>query len=242
MISVSFSPKAFLPKKTQKDIQNRLFEDWREEEDTTWAKSPLRRIGSKDAIARCELSYWKTTQDHRYGGQMWLRFLIALGDIPSDLVILVNEEVSKKVVAGESRQATHQPSDGARKSDRNRASPPGGVCHNTSAAKVAREEAKRQEKQMKAQESQYQQGKSNMSWSSWRDMCEQVEAAWTEATRLSELAGVEYTGRDGVRHHAAGDHSMVNVVLERYIRNHPDIQVEPQHPDAEMPWALLNSA
>jgi hypothetical protein len=172
---------------------------------------------------------------------MWLRFLIALGHIPSDLVGIVNDEVSQKVVASESRQATHLPSDGARKSDRNREMPPGGVCHNTSAAKVARDEAKRQEKQMKAEDIKYKQGRSNMSWRSWQNMCEDVDAMWTEATRISELVGVEYTGRDGERRHVVGDKSMVNVALERYLCSHPNIRVEPQHPDAEMPWTLKSA-
>ena len=116
MISVPFSPKAFLPKSAQKAIQDRLFADWREEKDTPWAKSPLRRVGSADAISRSEQSYWKTTQDHRYGGQMWLRFLIALGYIPTAMIGIVNEEVNKKVFAIEFRWSA-----GARKSDTSRA-------------------------------------------------------------------------------------------------------------------------
>jgi hypothetical protein len=61
MISVPFSPKAFLPVSAQKAIQDRLFVDWKEEKDTQWAKSPLRHNGSADAISRYEKSCWKAT-------------------------------------------------------------------------------------------------------------------------------------------------------------------------------------
>jgi hypothetical protein len=175
---------------------------------------------------------------------MWFRFLIALADIPTAVIGIVNETVGKKVFAGEFRWPTEKPPVGARKSDRSRAiaqSPgktvsPRGICHTVSAAKVARTTAKRLEKQMKEEEIKYQQGKSKMSMGAWRSLCEQVEAEWAEATRLSEVAGVEYTGRDGERHHVMGDQYSVNVAIQRFLDRHPERRVAPQHPDAAMPW------
>jgi hypothetical protein len=101
---------------------------------------------------------------------------------------------------------------------------------------LARRTAKQLEKQMKEENIKYQQGKSKMSMGAWRSLCEQVEAEWEEATRLSEVARVEYTGRDGERHNVMGDQSIVNVALQRFLDKHPERRIAPQHPDAAMPW------
>jgi hypothetical protein len=244
MISVTFSPKALLPLSAQKAIQDKLFADWKEEKDTSCANSPLRHTGTLDAISRYEKSCWFSTQDQRYGGKMWLRFLIALGDIPADLIVIVNQDVCKKVLSKESRWATERPAVGARKSERTLAidqSPgkevaPTGICHRLSDAKLARRTAKRLDKQMQEEEIKYQQGKSKMSMGAWRSLCEQVEAEWEEATRLSEAAGVEYTGRHGERHNVMGDRSSMNVALQLFMDRHPERRIAPQHPDAAMPW------
>jgi hypothetical protein len=37
------------------------------------------------------LGYFKTHCDHAYGGMVWLKFLIALGDVPREAVEAAND-------------------------------------------------------------------------------------------------------------------------------------------------------
>ncbi len=139
---------AFLPLEAQREVQSSLQEQWLREPNTrqiTWHLAGK----SQDQQKRTLASYWKTTQFHRYGGMVWARILIAVGDISPRIIEIANEIIAEKI-----REAGRDPSDtpapNPRLSARALAAAQGkavpartGIQHRRSEAEVAREEAQR---------------------------------------------------------------------------------------------------
>jgi len=108
------------------------------------------RHSNSDARIRNVASVWKTTQFNLYGGQVWLRILIALDDIPDMIIGICNELVAEAIRHKAQREPTIGLVKHPRLSMRSLAAAQGavpppaqGIQHKTSAAKAAREIAKR---------------------------------------------------------------------------------------------------
>jgi hypothetical protein len=173
---LGFDEQDMLPWPAQQEIQKALFEEWLEEP----LGSEMRRRwsqGTSDTRIRNIGSAWKTTQFHRYGGQVWLRILIALGDIPNVIIGICNEIVAEKV-----RQAQREPTtglvEGPRLSARSLAASQGQVPPPVQAAKRAREQAKRTQKKLLLIKDQWRNGAgrgASMSWAHWNALERQLE-------------------------------------------------------------------
>ena len=116
-----------LSRRSQEAVQARLQTAWVETEGAEYAKKAAlprpSRAGSastpaqpaeppeppSDArVARNVKSYWKTHAFNRYGGLLWLKHLIATGDVDEDIVDAVNELMVRRT---EDRRGPGRPSD-----------------------------------------------------------------------------------------------------------------------------------
>ena len=173
-----------LPVTAQKAIQRALYEEW--------LQGPIGREmqgrwghGNSDARIRNLASAWKTTQFNFYGGQVWLRLLIALGDIPDMIIDICNELVAETIRQKAQRESTIGLVKHPRLSMRSLAAAQGevpppvqGIQHKTSAAKAAREIAKRTQKTLLKYKEEWRNGRgrgANMSWAEWYAMEEKLE-------------------------------------------------------------------
>jgi hypothetical protein len=216
-----------LPLPVQHEIQRALYEEGLagpigQEMKRRWEH------GNSDARIRNLASAWKTTQFNLYGGQVWLRILIALGDIPDSIVGICNELVAETI-----RQAQREPStglvEGPRLSLRSLAAAQGevpppvrGIRHQTSAAKAARETAKRTQRLLLQYKHEWRNGTgrgAQMSWAQWHSMEERLEDLhilyWMHF-RVCANAGVEVVCASVVSHAFSGIGGLGVVVIGRW--------------------------
>ncbi len=139
--------------------------------------------GSTQAVARTNLSNFRTACFERFGGLPWLAWYLAIGDIPPELVDYVNEFISDKVRAEAQREPSRRPVPGPKLSARSAAirageSPPPkvGVQHTVVEAKQARKRAKALDKQVERAEEEWRAGTSSMGWRRWASLLEEREA------------------------------------------------------------------
>lgn len=169
----------------------------------------------------------------RFGGYIWVRLLLALGDMPRRLVQIVQDVVNEKIRQEGGRQPDR---------DRNRLPPPRlsqralaaaqgqevgpvlGVQHRISMAKQAREQARLAAKHLerdaarwKAEAAKHpEMWRRDHSWQAWEAQKRRVDELWENAERLSQQAGHPYTNRDGQKVGVRPDMSIVNLALRRY--------------------------
>ena len=109
-------------------VFNVLLDNWSREEGREW-QVKIRESGDPHHMQRKQLlSHFRTYNFLTYGGQVWLKFLIALGEVPKTAVKATNTVVESRVQFKEHRWLTEDPSETghARHSRRaDRASTPG---------------------------------------------------------------------------------------------------------------------
>lgn len=168
----------------------------------------------------------------RFGGYIWAKFIIALGEVPGRCVEILNFELAQRISKAGGRRGTYAPVPGPRLSARalaasqGQAEAPRGVQHKTSEAKLAREEAKLMEKHFNADSARWMdraRGDRRLwedqgAWRRWEEQRDAVERAWEKALRLSEAAGFPYKNREGEWVNVRGDESLFGLTIERYLR------------------------
>ncbi len=169
-------PDDYLSMVQQKWVAKEYQEAWLREPENAAKLDELRqRCKTEDAIKRTIASNYRVACFQRFGGQPWLYWYIAIGDIPSDLVNLVNEHIGQRIrEAGREPSSVQQP--GPWLSRRSLAAsqgadvpPPTGVQHTLSQAKVARKWAKTMDK--KVNSNSY----TRMPWWQWTKMLNERE-------------------------------------------------------------------
>jgi hypothetical protein len=134
------------------------------------------RYKYKEQINRNWRSNLKSAMFNMFGGQLWVRIVIALGDVDNDMVRIVNNIVAEKIRARESREPTLTPTVKAqvcpRESDTNRTH---GVQHRVSEAKRTRTSAKQLQKKVQTEMVAWRQGRCSMTWEAWEQLQGEAE-------------------------------------------------------------------
>ena len=124
--------RTILPRGMQEQVFQRLFDTWTREDGKEYVdKVKTNFPACTEAQERKKLmGYFKTHADYTYGGQLWLKFLIAVGAVPPEAVRAANIVVECRVQFKQHQWPTEeaQPPTGARFLGRSaRASTPGPV-------------------------------------------------------------------------------------------------------------------
>ena len=127
------------------------------------------RYKYNEQINRNWRSFMKAAMYNLFGGQLWVRIVIALGTADKDMVRIVNDIVAERIRARESRDPALSPPcrTPTALSDTNR---PRGVKHRVSKPKVARQDAKGYQKKVQTEMAKRRQGRGSMTWVAWEQL------------------------------------------------------------------------
>ena len=158
-------------------------------------RASRQRTSSKDVYDRSMRSYWKTTVFNRYGGEIWLFTLIAMGRLHPISVGIVNEIFARRIRDQAEREpvsepATAQPQTQARASSQGQVR---GVQHQKIYAGKLRDQARLADKKRRWHDDDWQKAHRRRS----------IRARDTEwwsrnSAQLRQEAGRLWTGHGGV--------------------------------------------
>ena len=100
-----------LPRSCQEAVFGRIVDKWAEGDGKQYVER-IREEGLARTHAqerRALLGYFKTHCDHAYGGLLWFKFLIAIGDVPREAVEAANDVVRLRVQFKEHEWPTENP-------------------------------------------------------------------------------------------------------------------------------------
>ena len=252
-------PSAMLPFAFQKEGQASLRSAWMETDDgREWVASQVKFAAHMSALnsadwkntdpqleIRLTNSIWRKQQYLDFGGSIWAHLLLALGDIPDDLVEMVNQEnQSRRLKNREAAQTGvdlssqgQAESAGKRKRRVERGEPEVGINHEPSEGRKARQWAQWFDKEIHNQNMLWKGSRldhslasaqsqktnilaSRMTNAQWFRLLADREKAWDEAEDISMRAGFPFLDRDRVMKCAEYPQDIVGIVLRRYCLQH----------------------
>ena len=174
------SGASFLDTDDRREVVRRYFRSWLGRESRSVLDELWRRCETADAYHRTLQSNFRVHTFQFFGGLPWMHWYAALGDVPDELIAVVNEYISAVVRKDADRAPAVTPQRGPRLSERNRAirtgedaeriPPHRGVQHKASEGKALRKAARHLGKQMETEKEKWRQGRSQMSWSQWQSL------------------------------------------------------------------------
>ncbi len=194
---------AFLPKEAQVVAQKALRSEWLVTPVGRQVMSEVQLMpGGRERHNRTLESYYRRSQFEDYGGREWCHCLLALGTVDEVLVQLYNQ-----LRAERREEALSRPQGPATVPRSERPGPATGVNHRVSAAKEARNRAKRADKEAH--------GAAHAPAQRRAELERRADELWQEAERLSLASGAAFTDRYGVRRQEQ-PRDFLTVLLQRY--------------------------
>jgi hypothetical protein len=134
-----------------------------------------RRYKYNEEINRNWRSIVKAAMFNMFGGQLWVRIVIALGIVDKDVIRIVNDIVAERTRAREPRDPALCQGAQVRLRDESDTNRPRGVQHRVSKAKLARQAAKWYQNKVNSEREAWRQGGGCMTWVAWVQLKDEAQ-------------------------------------------------------------------
>ena len=136
-----------------------------------------------EQLSRTLTSHFRVALYERFGGRVWFKILVAIGDVPTELLDYVNEHNAIQIREAGREPSLSEPIEGAKLSKRNLAARKGesvpprtGVQHKSSHAKDLRKEARSLDWKIAEERQRWKKNNLCMGWRQWNDLLQKREA------------------------------------------------------------------